>query len=219
MAVRYTLRAGTTGPVVLGVDAGDVLIWDGTHWVPGAAGGAGPRVGWDQPPATILVAANLVGSIPFPRDVELEPLEVFFAAVTEGNQLEVTWQMTLGNITDAGDCEFTAIAAVTFGDNVFPADWFIIANSQGGTRIAPAVGPLQSDVQYNTMGGFASVTIPEGATLARVWLLYHATRDVIAGGVNLGGFVPGASCTLRAIEYPAASVPQPGPGTLVPLGE
>jgi hypothetical protein len=37
---------------------------------------------------------------------------------------------------------------------------------------------------------------------------------LLYGGVNLGGFVPGTGVTLKAAEYTAANVTQPGPGLL-----
>lgn len=181
------------------------------------------QIGWDQPPVSGTVAANPGGGAPFPRDTIPNPLQVFFPSVKRGNQIEIFWSATLGNaVPNATNAEFSALPAVAFkATPTFPDDFFVVGNGQAGTRLGAPVGPLQSDVQYNSMTGSASFTVPAGTgdtVPLTVWLLYDSSLDLLYGGVNLGGFVPGAAVLLKATEYNAACATQPGPGALFPLG-
>jgi hypothetical protein len=150
---------------------------------------------------------------------------VLLPGVTRGNVVEVEWAATIGNPGGDGnvtELEFTGSVAVSFVDSpTFPTDFFLVANSQAGTRIPPPVGPNQSDSNYFSMSTFAAFTVPGvGDTVpCTAWLLYSASQAAIAGGVNLAGFIPGVSVVLKATEYNADCVPQPGPFQLLPFGE
>jgi hypothetical protein len=185
------------------------------------------QTGFDQPPATLLVPEQIIGgSAPFPRtDPATTPLAVFFPSVTRGNVVEVFWAGTIGNPGGDGnvtEAQFVGVVAVSFADTpTFPDDFFLVANSQAGTRIPPPVGPLQSDSTFFSMSTCAAFTIPDGdgdTVPCTVWLLYTASQAVVAGGVNRAGFIPGTSVVLKATEYRAECVTQPGPFELVPLG-
>lgn len=131
--------------------------------------------------------------------------------------------MTLGNADENTDVQFSGIVAVAFAESpTFPIGFFSVGNSQAGTRIGPAVGGSQADVQFNSMSGSASFTVPAGdgdTVPLTVWILYNSSAPLLVGGVNLSGVVPGAACTLRAEEFLADCVTQPGPSVLFPLGE
>lgn len=185
------------------------------------------QVGWDQPPKSILVPAAGPGTA-FPRDAGLPPapLQVFIPAVTRGNQIEVYWSATLGNPGGDGnvsDAQFSANVAVSFTPAPsFPVDFFSVGSAQGGTRIPPPVGPNQLDSTWESMTGSTSFTVPAGPGTTvplTVWLLYTSSHDVIVGGVNLAGFIPGVGAVLKATEYLAGCVAQPAPSQLFPFGE
>jgi len=198
------------------------------RWLAAVAGGSSCllQVGYDQPPSTILLPTQ-VGSAPMPRtDPATTPLAVEFAEVTRGNVVEVFWDATIGNPGGDGnvtELQFTGSVAVSFVPApTFPTDFFLVANSQAGTRIPPPVGPNQSDSTYESMSALAAFTVPAGvgATVPlTVWMLYSASQPAFVGGTNLAGFIPGVGITLKATEYNSDCVPQPGPFQLLPFGE
>ena len=204
------------------------------RWIADTGGGAEScmvQSGYDQPPSTLLVPQQIAGSAPFPRtDPATTPLAVEFLGVNEvtrGNVVKVAWAATIGNPGGDGNVterRFTASVAVSFVDSpTFPADYFGVANSQAGTRIPAPVGPNQGDSNFFSMSMLAAFTVPAGvgATVpCTVILIYNSPDgDVIAGGTNLAGFIPGVSVVLEATEYLADCVTQPGPFQLVPFGE
>jgi hypothetical protein len=176
--------------------------------------------GWDQP--TVSTEVEAASGEPFPRDASPDPppLQVVLPNAVPGNVIEIYWNMTLGNTDPNTNVQFSAVPAISFtASPSFPNDFFAVGNGQAGSRIPPAVGEDQSDVQWDSMAGSAAVTIPDGVDPATVtvWLLYTSSAPLLVGGTNLGGFAPGVAATLRATEFSADCVSQSN-GELFPLG-
>jgi hypothetical protein len=168
------------------------------------------QVGYDQP---FKIDEILPVAVPFtatiPRNPALDPLQVVLPDVTPGNILEVDFNLNLldGTINPAN---FAALAIVSFKDApVFPTDFFVIDNSG-------AFMEFQGN-EFQLMRSLVSVVIPDGATKATVQIAYNDqnTGAFIISGTDAPGILPGS--TLKASEYDALSVPQPGPSVLLPL--
>lgn len=179
---------------------------------PQRKGPSGPRTttgglvqsGYDQVLETVDLPS--AGSI-VPRNVAGDPLQVALPGVTPGNVLEVEYRVGLvGN--DEGTTAFRLEVVVSFdGSTSYPTSFFFVNDTQSGVVNVGAGIYLMSQI--------AAVVVPPGATTATVQLSYVAGNDggTIAGLDRLG--TQGSSGTLKAAEYTASVVTQPGPSTLV----
>jgi len=170
------------------------------------------QVGYDQPIKSQPLAASNGFVTPVPRSATPTPLQVQLPNVTPGNSLEIDFSGEMLNQGEGGE-PISFIAVVSFdGNTVFaPASsFFAVNNSQSG-------GNAQNG-NLVEVRCFASVVIPDGATIATVQILYD---DLGAGVYSIFGtdtaLAPGTpSITLKASEIAAASVSQPGPSSLIP---
>jgi hypothetical protein len=175
--------------------------------------GAIRQVGIDQAiktqtiaPATVLPSVTTV-----PRDATLNPLRVVLPKVKAGNYLEVDLTIAFAMEGPEGTGgTFVAMVVVSFdGSTAIPGTFALIDNAAG---VAISSIPLNT-----TLRGNAMVLIPDGATDATVEVTYFLDNTVTIVGNDVAAFEPEGSTTLKATEYNAVFVTQPGPGSLVPL--
>jgi len=186
------------------------------------AGGALIQCGYDQVTGEEAVAIPPVSGF-FPRDNSGDPLRVTLADVVPDNFLEVDFRACMEKLGEyyEDQANFSCGAFVRFdGDPPdFSGDgntFIIVDSSTGHVDISPSVDPATGGLQpvFNVTN-LSGVIIPYFAVAAIVQ---------IAFGANVGfevdpDFDVATFATLKACEFAAGAIYQPGPGLLVPVEE
>lgn len=168
------------------------------------------QCGYDQPEKSQPLPTSSPTSV-IPRDALLAPLQVQLPDVVPGNILETDFSLQLLNSDDTNPITINVVPLVSFDGSVVvapAAGWFGMNNGMAFTTIPP--------LTYWLMRGLIAVTIPDGATIATVQLLYSTSADgLIISGTDSSLFPGFPGSTLKVSEIAEASVPQPGPSTLL----
>lgn len=167
------------------------------------------QCGYDQPEKSQPLPTSGPTSV-IPRTA-LAPLQVQLPDVVPGNILETDFSLQIFNEDDTNPITIGVIPAVSFNGSVViapAAGWFGMNNGMAYTTIPP--------LTYSLMRGLIAVTIPDGSTIATVQLVYSTTADGLSIGGTDSALIPGIpGSTLKVSEIAEASVPQPGPSTLL----
>jgi hypothetical protein len=186
----------------------------------GGGGGAIIQCGYDQviDDGIFLIPPSSGGF--YPRQLTGDPLRVTLPNVVPGNFLEVDFRACMEKSPDyyAEQWEYGSVAVVSFdGNPPEPGNTFAIQDSSTGhTDFADSAPPGSGgDQPIINVTALAGVIIPDGAVAAIVQILFES---------NAGFFVNGdweepTFATLKVCEMAAASIYQPGPGTLIPIEE
>jgi len=156
----------------------------------------------------------------FPRDSTGSPLRVTLPNVVPGNFLEVDFRACMEKSQDyyAEQWEYASVAIVTFdGNPPEPGNTFAIQDSSTGhTDFADSAPPGSGGEQpIINVTALAGVIIPAGAVTVIVQILFESN----AGFFVNGDWESATFATLKCCEMAAASIYQPGPGTLIPIEE
>lgn len=204
----------------------DLLIFRATpatpdgEWLPISLAsilGAEIQAGYDQVIESMTIANG--GSLQFPRDAALAPVQVHLTGITPGNFLEVDFSGTFSAVgADAGQgsaililCPIVSFLAAP----TFPAD-FDFVNNAGSSQLIPEQATVRDCIR-----GLAAFEIPGGVSEAFVRLVYSV--DNLTGGptISLNGTdnksFQDTGLSLKVRELRAANIGQAGPSTLVPL--
>lgn len=179
------------------------------------------QIGYDQSDDNMLVPPSAAAF--FPRTSDGAPLKVVLTDVTPGNVLEVDWRLNLEAAIDVAypaNFNFQAIAVVTFDGSapaIPSATTFYISNSWGTSRFENTIDEKEDIGDRQSISSLALITIPVGATIATVELLYMSEEGaVLVGAAEAADFDnDGIGSLLKVWELAPELVSQHGPGNLV----
>lgn len=192
----------------------------------GGGGGAIIQCGYDQVVSEEDFLIPPEEEAVFPRDITGDPLQVTLPNVVPGNFLEVDFRACMEKSQDyyAEQWEYASVAIVSFdGNPPEPGNAFAIQDSSTGhTDFAdsapPGSGGDQPIINVTALAGFV---IPDEAVLGfpPVAAIVHILFESNAGFFVSGDWEDATFATLKVCEMAAASIYQPGPGTLIPIEE